>query len=218
MKQSNQSRGSRETQGAQQVVTGLQDRLQAVMPRFRELLNQPGAAEVRSELTQGLLERSAARAVRLVFNQSQAPVQVQQRSGNRPQGILAPSAADSSQSSIRKQAVMAPGTLASVQSGSRMQGASPIGGVPSVQAGSRQAGVVSTGAVSTAQSGNRMEGRLPVGAALSVQYGNSKQQAASATGAAVSSVQDRRRQQAAMPEGDASARQAWKQQSGSQQM
>ena len=47
------------------------------MPRFQELINQPGAAEIRAELTRGLVERSIARAIRLVFNQNQANPQVQ---------------------------------------------------------------------------------------------------------------------------------------------
>jgi len=67
---------------------GLQSRLQAVMPRFRELLNQPGAAEIRSELTRGLVERSIARAIKLVFNQSQQPTPQVQPSGSKQQAVL----------------------------------------------------------------------------------------------------------------------------------
>ena len=56
---------------ARQTVLGLQSQLQAVMPRFQELMGRPGAAEIRAELTRGLAERSLARAIKLVFNQNQ---------------------------------------------------------------------------------------------------------------------------------------------------
>ena len=74
-------------EGARQLISNLQSRLQAVMPRFQELLNTPGAAEIRAELTKGLVERSLARAIKLVFNQDQAPEQPQQL-GRRQQGRL----------------------------------------------------------------------------------------------------------------------------------
>ena len=64
--------------GARQLVTDLQSRLQAVMPRFRELMDKPGAAEIRAELTREVIERSVARAIRLVFNPSQPQSQAQQ--------------------------------------------------------------------------------------------------------------------------------------------
>ena len=57
------------------------------MPRFQELLNTPGAAEIRAELTKGLAERSIARAIRLVFNQDQ-PTAGPQHLGRRQQGGL----------------------------------------------------------------------------------------------------------------------------------
>ncbi len=72
-----QGGGVTQPEGARHLVDGLQSRLQAAMPRFQELMNQPGAAEIRAELTRGLVERSIARAIRLVFNQNQATPQVQ---------------------------------------------------------------------------------------------------------------------------------------------
>ena len=74
--------------GARQVITNLQARLQAVMPRFQELLNTPGAAEIRAEMTRGLMERSLARAIKLVFNQEQPSAEAQPL-GRRQQGGLA---------------------------------------------------------------------------------------------------------------------------------
>lgn len=71
-----QGNGVSQPEGARQLVTQLQSRLQAVMPRFRELLNQPGATEIRAELTKGLVERSMARAIKLVFNQSEPTPQL----------------------------------------------------------------------------------------------------------------------------------------------
>ena len=72
-----QGGGVTQPDGARHVVDSLQSRLQAAMPRFQELMNQPGAAEIRAELTKGLVERSIARAIRLVFNQNQDTSQVQ---------------------------------------------------------------------------------------------------------------------------------------------
>lgn len=71
-----QGGGVTQPEGAGHLVDGLQSRLQAAMPRFQELMNQPGAAEIRAELTRGLVERSIARAIRLVFNQNQATPQL----------------------------------------------------------------------------------------------------------------------------------------------
>ena len=68
-------------------------------------MNQPGAAEIRAELTSGLVERSLARAVRLVFNQGQTQVaQVQQR-GTQPQAVLPAAGAPSVQRQKQKLSV-----------------------------------------------------------------------------------------------------------------
>lgn len=75
--QGNTNLTATQPEGARQLITNLQARLQAVMPRFQELLNMPGAAEIRAELTRGLVERSLARAIKLVFNQDQPSAQMQ---------------------------------------------------------------------------------------------------------------------------------------------
>ncbi|KAL3145629.1 hypothetical protein ABBQ32_003173 [Trebouxia sp. C0010 RCD-2024] len=87
LSQGNTNLAAIQPEGAGQLVANLQARLQAVMPRFREILNTPGAVEIRAELTKGLVERSIARAIRLVFNQDQSSAQSQQL-GRRPQGGL----------------------------------------------------------------------------------------------------------------------------------
>ena len=74
--------GSTQLANAQQTVQRLQSQLQAVMPRFQELMSRPGAAEIRSELTKGLSERAIARAVKLVFNQNQPSAIATQTSGS----------------------------------------------------------------------------------------------------------------------------------------
>lgn len=66
--------GSTQLTDARQTILNLQTQLQAVMPRFQELMSQPGAAEIRAELTKGLSERAIARAIKLVFNQNQSSV------------------------------------------------------------------------------------------------------------------------------------------------
>ena len=68
----------------------------------------PGAAEIRAELTRGLMERSLARAIKLVFNQGQPSAQLQ-TSGRRPQGGLT---ADVGR---RQQAVLTAGSAPPVQ-------------------------------------------------------------------------------------------------------
>lgn len=87
--QGNSNLTATQPEGAGQLVANLQSRLQAVMPRFRELLNTPGAAEIRAELTQGLVERSIARAIRLVFNQDQSSAQSKQIGGRQQGGLTA---------------------------------------------------------------------------------------------------------------------------------
>ena len=51
----------------QKLVQDLQNQLQAVIPRFQELNQYAGAAEVRQLLTNALRDRFMARAVRLVM-------------------------------------------------------------------------------------------------------------------------------------------------------
>ena len=98
MLQGSSSLTATQPEGARQLITNLQARLQAVMPRFRELLNTPGAAEIRAELSRGLMERSLARAVRLVFNQDESAVApVQQLGGRRQQRGLPAGAATTGQ-------------------------------------------------------------------------------------------------------------------------
>ena len=90
------------------------------MPRFQELLNMPGAGEIRAELTRGLMERSLARAIKLVFNQDQPSAQSQSL-GRRQQGGL-PSEVGRGQQG---------GLIAGV--GRRQQGGLTAGSVPTVQ-------------------------------------------------------------------------------------
>lgn len=80
--------GSTQLTDGRQSILSLQSQLQAVMPRFQELMSQPGAAEIRSELTKGLMERSVARAVKLVFNQNQSSVNSSQ--STRPANMYVP--------------------------------------------------------------------------------------------------------------------------------
>ena len=79
--------GGTQLANAQQTIQSLQSQLQAVMPRFQELMSRPGAAEIRSELTKGLSERAIARAVKLVWNQSQ-PTAIAAQSSGSPNAYL----------------------------------------------------------------------------------------------------------------------------------
>ena len=87
--QGNTNLAATQPEGARQLITNLQARLQAVMPRFQELLNTPGAAEIRAELTRGLMERSLARAIKLVFNQDQPSAQLQTSERRQQEGLTA---------------------------------------------------------------------------------------------------------------------------------
>ncbi|KAL0045149.1 hypothetical protein WJX82_010101 [Trebouxia sp. C0006] len=119
-----QGRGVTQPEGARHLVDGLQDRLKAAMPRFQELMNQPGAVEIRAELTKGLVERSVARAIRLVFNQSQATPQVQ-GGAVKTQGGLPAGTVPSGQRQIVPRQVKG--------AGQRPQGILPLGVAASAQ-------------------------------------------------------------------------------------
>lgn len=119
-----QGRGVTQPEGARHLVDGLQDRLKAAMPRFQELMNQPGAVEIRAELTKGLVERSVARAIRLVFNQSQATPQVQ-GGAVKTQGGLPAGTVPSGQRQILPRQVKG--------AGQRPQGILPLGVAASAQ-------------------------------------------------------------------------------------
>ncbi|DBB07164.1 TPA: hypothetical protein ACH3X1_011734 [Trebouxia sp. C0004] len=116
--------GVTQPEGARHLVDGLQSSLQAAMPRFQELMNQPGAAEIRAELTRGLVERSIARAVRLVFNQNQATPQVQ-GGAVQAQGVLPAGTVPSGQRQPASQQLKRAGQI--------LQGTLPLGVASSVQ-------------------------------------------------------------------------------------
>ncbi|KAK9815500.1 hypothetical protein WJX72_004714 [[Myrmecia] bisecta] len=65
-----------------QVVDRLQAAVRNAMPKLRELMDQPGAAEIRAELISGLSQRFVARAVKLVFGPQAGPQLGPRHSGN----------------------------------------------------------------------------------------------------------------------------------------